>query len=170
MTHTSMSQFHTRWGTKFDSGRLLWIVMIFQKNLLSFSSLSLVYDPYEHVPISYGVGDKIWQRKVTMDSDDISRESTVIFIIELGIWPIRACQFHTGWGIFFDSGRLLLFNILIFLYQPVVAQPDIWSNVFEFAKKYSRKSTDMSLLCVVSWSTSPSQPSHISTLLNLIFQ
>ena len=79
--------------------------MVFQQNLLSFSSLSLVYDPYEHVPIPYGVGT------------------------------------------FFDSGRLLLFNILNFVYQPVVAQPDMWSNVFEFAKKYSRKSTDMSLLC-----------------------
>ena len=41
-------------GTFFDSGRLLWILMIFQQNLLSFSSLRLVFDPYEHVPISYG--------------------------------------------------------------------------------------------------------------------
>ena len=127
MTHTSMCQFHTGWGTKFDSGRLLWIVMIFQKNLLSFSSLSLVYDPYEHVPISYRVGDVFggvrllwivmifqknllsfssmslvydpyehvpisygvkdvfWQCYVTMNNDDISKESTVVFIIELGI-------------------------------------------------------------------------------------
>ena len=85
MTHTSMSQFHTGWGTFFGGVRLLWIVMIFQKNLLSFSSLSLVYDPYEHVPISYGVGDVFWRWQVTMDIDDISKESTVIFIIELGI-------------------------------------------------------------------------------------
>ena len=49
------------------------------------SSLSLVYDPYMHVPISYGVGDIFWQCSVTMDSDDISKESTVIFIIEFGI-------------------------------------------------------------------------------------
>ena len=49
------------------------------------SSLSLVYDPYEHVPISYGVGDVFWRWQVTMDSDDISKESTVPFIIELGI-------------------------------------------------------------------------------------
>ena len=54
----------------------------------------------------------------------------------------------------------ILDNILNFVYQPVIAQPDMWSNVFEFAKKYSRKSTDMSV-CVVTWSTSPPQPSHI---------
>ena len=32
MTHTSMSQFHTGWGTFFGGVRLLWIVMIFQKD------------------------------------------------------------------------------------------------------------------------------------------
>ena len=85
MTHTSMCQFHTGWGTFFGGVRLLWIVMIFQKNLLSFSSMSLVYDPYEHVPISYGVKDVFWQCYVTMNNDDISKESTVVFIIELGI-------------------------------------------------------------------------------------
>ena len=38
-------------GTFFDSGRLLWIMMMFQLNLFKFSSLSLVYGSYEHVPI-----------------------------------------------------------------------------------------------------------------------
>ena len=33
MTHTSMSQFHTGWGTFFGGVRLLWIVMIFQKDM-----------------------------------------------------------------------------------------------------------------------------------------
>ena len=65
--------------TFFDSCRLLWIVMIFQKNLLSFSSLSLVYDPYEHVLISYGVGDVF----------AIVRIVTVTMQHMLGIWVVR---------------------------------------------------------------------------------
>ena len=38
-------------GTFFDSGRLLWIMMIFEQKLLKFSSYSLVYGSYEYVPI-----------------------------------------------------------------------------------------------------------------------
>ena len=38
-------------GTFFDSGRLLWMMMMFQQNLLQFSSLSLVYGSYEQVAI-----------------------------------------------------------------------------------------------------------------------
>ena len=56
----------------------------------------------------------------------------------------------------------ILDNILNFVYQPVIAQPDMWSNVFEFAKKYSRKSTDMSLLCRhVEYFTTTTKP-HIN--------
>ena len=42
-------------GTFFDSGRLIWIMMVFEQNLFKFSSLSLVYGSYEQVAISYGV-------------------------------------------------------------------------------------------------------------------
>ena len=38
-------------GTFFDGGRLIWIMMVFEQNLFKFSSLSLVYGSYEHVPI-----------------------------------------------------------------------------------------------------------------------
>ena len=62
-------------------------MMMFQYCLLSFSSLSLVYDPYEHVPISYAVGDKIWQRKMIQQN---WTKSIIIFIIELGIWVVMA--------------------------------------------------------------------------------
>ena len=103
MTHTSMSQFHTGWGTFFGGVRLLWTMMIFQKNLLSFSSMSLVYDPYEHVPISYGVGDVFWQRQVTMDSDDISKESTVNFIINFRYYPYDYVPISYGvWDVFWQ--------------------------------------------------------------------
>ena len=37
----------------FGGGRLLWILMMFEQNLLSFSSLCLVYGSYEHVTHSY---------------------------------------------------------------------------------------------------------------------
>ena len=85
---------NTGWGMFFGGVRLLWTMMIFQKKLLSFSSLSLVYGPY-------GVGDVFWRWQITMNNDDISKESTVIFIIELGIWPIRACpNFIRGGGRF----------------------------------------------------------------------
>ena len=40
--------------TFFGGYRLLWTMMIFEKNPLSFSSKSMVYDSYEYVPISYG--------------------------------------------------------------------------------------------------------------------
>ena len=40
--------------TFFGGCRLLWRMMIFEKNPLSFSSKSMVYDSYEYVPISYG--------------------------------------------------------------------------------------------------------------------
>ena len=46
-------------GTFFDSGRLLWIMMMFQKNLFKFSSLSLVYGSCEHVPIWDGMDGQI---------------------------------------------------------------------------------------------------------------
>ena len=65
---------------------------------------------------------------------------------------------------FFGGVRLLLLNIYNFVYQPVVALPDMWSNVFEFAKKYSRKSTDMSLLCRhVEYFTTTIEP-HINLI------
>ena len=38
-------------GTFFGGGRLLWIMIMFQQNLLQFSSLSLVYGSYEQVAI-----------------------------------------------------------------------------------------------------------------------
>ena len=58
----------------------------------------------------------------------------------------------------------ILDNILNFLYQPVIAQPDMWSNVFEFAKQYSRKSTDMSVLCrhVEYFTTTTEPPINLS--------
>ena len=38
-------------GTFFGGGRLLWIMIMFQQNLLQFSSLSLVYGSHEQVAI-----------------------------------------------------------------------------------------------------------------------
>ena len=43
-----------------------------------------------------------------MDDDDVSTKSIVIFIIDVGIWVIRACaNFGCNGRPFFDSGRLL---------------------------------------------------------------
>ena len=47
---------------KFDSGRLLWNMMMFQQNLSPFSSLSLVYGSYKQVAILGAVEDQIWQQ------------------------------------------------------------------------------------------------------------
>ena len=43
------ANFGCNWGTFFGGGRLLWIMMIFEPNLLQFSSLGLVYGSYEQV-------------------------------------------------------------------------------------------------------------------------
>ena len=52
--------------------------------------------------------DVFWRWKVTLDNDYVSTKSITIFIIELGVWVIRASgNFGCNGGTFFDSGRLL---------------------------------------------------------------
>ena len=51
--------------------------------------------------------DIFWRWKVTTDNDDVSEKSIIIFIIELGIWVIRASgNFGCNGGMFFGGGRL----------------------------------------------------------------
>ena len=49
-----------------------------------------------------------WRLLVSVDFDGPSTKLIMIFIIELGIWVIRASgNFGCNGGTFFDSGRLL---------------------------------------------------------------
>ena len=66
----------------------------------------MVYGSYEHVPISYGVVTFFYSW-VTVENDDVSTELIRNFIIELGIWVIRACaNFIRGLSRFFTAGLL----------------------------------------------------------------
>ena len=53
----------------------------------------------------------------------------------------------------------ILSNMLTFFHQPAVAHPNIWPRLFEVARTYSQKPTDMSvLLCHVQHFTTNTEP------------
>ena len=96
-----------------------------------FWSLSLVYDPYEHVPISYNhfLTDSGYYRKWWCFNGIYC-----ILLIELGIWPLRACPNFLR--PFFDSFWSLL-KMMLFQWNLLYFAHWAWYNNFTHMFWYS---------------------------------
>ena len=72
--------------------------------------------------------DVFWRWKVTLDNDYVSTKSITIFIIELGVWVLRASgNFGCNGGTFFGGGRL---HRLMVMFQQNLLQISLLSLVY----------------------------------------